>query len=198
MLSVGSWLPTPGLTDDKKVRHCKFDLWCCQKYLYSRRRSSVSWWKLWWQRCSCCYWAMWCVSLNFDCRTLAHWNSALGTDTGGSVRLPAAFTGITGFKPSYGMVSRWGVVAYANSLDTVGILAKDSSMARKVFSKETSCCSCCWPNAGFRHDQRLRLSRPYLHISEHPLEDCTTIAWAQSKARLGRQTFSAHRSTTGI
>ncbi|EAL86693.1 hypothetical protein KXV92_009143 [Aspergillus fumigatus] len=59
--------------------------------------------------------------------------AALGTDTGGSVRLPAAYTGTVGFKPSYGLVSRWGVVAYANSLDTVGILAKNASTARDVF-----------------------------------------------------------------
>ncbi|KAI5925823.1 amidase signature domain-containing protein [Camillea tinctor] len=49
---------------------------------------------------------------------------ALGTDTGGSVRMPAAYTETVGFKPSYGMLSRWGVVPYANSLDTVGLLAQ--------------------------------------------------------------------------
>ncbi|KAI1504951.1 amidase signature domain-containing protein [Biscogniauxia marginata] len=49
---------------------------------------------------------------------------ALGTDTGGSVRMPAAYTGTVGFKPSYGMLSRWGVVPYANSLDTVGLFAR--------------------------------------------------------------------------
>ncbi|KAJ5454224.1 Glutamyl-tRNA(Gln) amidotransferase subunit A [Penicillium daleae] len=60
--------------------------------------------------------------------------AALGTDTGGSVRLPAAYTGTVGFKPSYGLLSRWGVVAYANSLDTVGILGRNTSTARDVFS----------------------------------------------------------------
>ncbi|KAL4904239.1 hypothetical protein BDW74DRAFT_33499 [Aspergillus multicolor] len=59
--------------------------------------------------------------------------ASLGTDTGGSIRLPAAYTGTVGFKPSYGLLSRWGVVAYANSLDTVGILAKQTSVARDVF-----------------------------------------------------------------
>lgn len=58
---------------------------------------------------------------------------ALGTDTGGSVRLPAAYTSILGFKPSYGRISRYGVIAYAQSLDTVGILAKEFSILKKVF-----------------------------------------------------------------
>ena len=61
---------------------------------------------------------------------------ALGTDTGGSVRLPAAYTGTVGFKPSYGFVSRHGVVAYANSLDTVGILAPKSSIVKQVFGND--------------------------------------------------------------
>ncbi|KAJ5487974.1 hypothetical protein N7530_002274 [Penicillium desertorum] len=59
--------------------------------------------------------------------------ASLGTDTGGSVRLPAAYTGTVGFKPSYGLISRWGVVAYANSLDTVGIMGKTTANVRDIF-----------------------------------------------------------------
>lgn len=58
---------------------------------------------------------------------------ALGTDTGGSVRLPASYCGIIGFKPSYGLISRWGVIAYANSLDTVGILSREVWESKHIF-----------------------------------------------------------------
>lgn len=59
---------------------------------------------------------------------------ALGSDTGGSIRTPASFTSTYGLKPSYGTVSRYGLVAYANSLEQIGPMARNSTDLALLFS----------------------------------------------------------------
>ncbi|EEH43947.2 aspartyl/glutamyl-tRNA(Asn/Gln) amidotransferase, A subunit [Paracoccidioides brasiliensis Pb18] len=133
--------------------------------------------------------------------------AALGTDTGGSVRLPAAYTGTIGFKPSYGLVSRWGVVAYANSLDTVGVLGSKISTIRNVFkiinhpdfhdptnlqpSTRARLTSAIHKASSLRSYRSIRIGIP-TEYNIHELSPVVRTVWQQSIAYLKNQGYAIH------
>lgn len=97
---------------------------------------------------------------------------AIGTDTGGSVRLPAAYLSLVGFKPSYGRISRNGVIPYANSLDTVGIIAKtclDVLLLFTTLDEPDANDPTCLDSASRRRIQDVKNQRRHLGDHKRPL-----------------------------
>ncbi|AGA80285.1 Asp-tRNA(Asn)/Glu-tRNA(Gln) amidotransferase subunit GatA [Echinicola vietnamensis] len=89
--------------------------------------------------------------------------TSLGTDTGGSVRQPAAFTGLVGIKPTYSRVSRFGLIAYASSFDTIGVFStnvKDNALVLEVIAGQDDNDSTVSRKAVPHYSEQLQLDRP--------------------------------------
>lgn len=122
---------------------------------------------------------------------------ALGSDTGGSIRQPAAFCGVVGMKPTYGAVSRYGLVAFASSLDQIGPLTRDVRDSALVLSaiagKDERDSTCVGRNYGdFQQDigrevagMRLGLPREFLEEGIDPQVKAAVLAAARRYEKLG-------------
>ena len=122
--------------------------------------------------------------------------AATGTDTGGSIRQPAAFTGITGVKPTYGRISRWGVIAFASSLDQAGPMTKtvrDAAIMLEAMSghdpKDSTSVDVAVPNfeallTGDIRGKKIGIPKEY-HLDGMP-EEIETL-WAQGAQMLRDQ-----------
>ena len=116
----------------------------------------------------------------------------LGTDTGGSIRQPASFCGVVGLKPTYGRVSRYGLVAFASSLDQIGPLASDVTGAAMLLQTI----------AGHDHRDSTSVDRPvpdYLASLDRPLKDLKIgIAAEHFQAGLNPEVEQAVRGAIGL
>lgn len=116
---------------------------------------------------------------------------ALGSDTGGSIRQPSAFCGVTGIKPTYGTVSRYGLVAYASSLDQIGPIARsvsDCAVALDIISGSDKADSTCVDKDDYQYTKALiddvkgmKIGIPRGYLSQGLEEEVKTAILAAAK-----------------
>jgi aspartyl-tRNA(Asn)/glutamyl-tRNA(Gln) amidotransferase subunit A len=136
--------------------------------------------------------------------------AALGTDTGGSVRQPASFCGVTGLKPTYGRVSRYGLIAYGSSLDCMGVFARSAEDVNLVFqsmagydprdatSVDLPVAECKLENSTDLHDIRLGIPAEYFIEGIQPeVEQCVRAA-IQTYQELGAEIIPVNLPHTDL
>jgi aspartyl-tRNA(Asn)/glutamyl-tRNA(Gln) amidotransferase subunit A len=109
---------------------------------------------------------------------------ATATDTGGSIREPAAFSGITGTKPTYGRPSRWGMIAFASSLDTAGLMTQSAEDCALVFNSML----------GFDPKDSTSIDRPGEDFTRHLADPVKGLKIGVSKPRCARRWPSTRSS----
>ena len=121
----------------------------------------------------------------------------LGSDTGGSIRQPASFCGVTGLKPTYGTVSRYGLVAYASSLDQIGPIGKNAADVAQVFStisgrdpKDSTSMEYEYLEFSFEKEikgKRIGIPLEYLGKGLHPEVEAAVLEAAEVLEKMGAQ-----------
>jgi len=127
---------------------------------------------------------------------------SLGTDTGGSVRQPSAMCGIVGLKPTYGSISRYGVVAHASSLDQVGLMARTAADVKALLhlvctKDDRDSTSVGLQDHGHRSVKGLTIGIPKAYFEDGVDEDVRTgaLKGAEQMERLGAKLVEIHMAT---
>ena len=121
--------------------------------------------------------------------------AALGSDTGGSIRQPASFCGTVGFKPTYGVCSRWGIIAYGSSLDQAGVFTRDiadAAILMDVIAGHDPKDTTSWPRDDYafvaelnKPAEKLRIGFPREYREAGSTPETVTL-WAEAE-RLARE-----------
>ena len=118
---------------------------------------------------------------------------AIGTDTGGSVRQPANFCGVYGLKPTYGVISRYGLTAYASSLEVIGSMSKDIDLLEKSFNIMSGRDGKDQSSVNYTPASPGEKTAAVMEVEKGLLDDSVAAAYADTEEALKKQGYRISR-----